>query len=284
MMLKWPSVLGVINAPGDFFTVTRMKLWAILGVAVQNETIQLELVLVHDAGEALVLLCYLDEGDSFLSPRVFMRITVAEAKVRTMLDADGIAGFHAPTLVAIATRLYHSRGPRAVAEAILRTIKKAKKVLAKLVTLKTTVWAKQMKVWQFCRLFDPAYVAVTSTATLHEDIMCHTAIPSLGNCADGLKSELSAYVAAAAGVPAGSDLCLFWRVHGGSIPLFDVAARVAAILQPSSAAAERVFALLNWMFTKQQSRSHEVITPDEIQRGVETEDSLPNGSNGTVRM
>lgn len=258
IMLNWATFLAVIDAPGDFFKETRASLRKILNDPIKMETLQLELALVYDVGECLVLLCYLEEGDGFLSPRVFARIMETEDRLRTILAADGSASFHAPNLVAKATQLYGARGPIAVTQAILPTIKKAQNVLNKFVTLKTTVWANQMKVWQFCRLFDPSYVAHASNVDLHADIMCHTAVSSLGpGIADALKNELATYKAAAMGVAADCDLCLFWRTHMDTLPNFGTGAKAAAIIQPSSAAAERVFAMLHWMFTKGQARTNE---------------------------
>ena len=110
----------------------------------------------------------------------------------------------------------------------------------------------------------PSQLGRTSTeprqpfgAKLHLDIMCHTSLKGLGAAADCLKGELANYQAAAMSMPAGSDLCLFWRTHKTTFPMFNIAARVAATIQPSSAAAERVFAMLKWMFSKGQSRTNE---------------------------
>ena len=88
---------------------------------------------------------------------------------------------------------------------------------------------------------------------LHADIMLHTNLPALGDVGDRLKSELTDYKALAVGVAAGTDLCQFWRTHGVTLPTFNAGARVAAAINPSSAAAERVFAQLSWMFTDAQT-------------------------------
>ena len=87
--------------------------------------------------------------------------------------------------------------------------------------------------------------------------MCHTSIKILGDAGEGLKSEMTAYKVASQGVQADVDLCLFWRTHRSVFPKLNTAAKVAATIQPSSAAAERVFAMLNWMFSKQQTTTHE---------------------------
>jgi len=114
-----------------------------------------------------------------------------------------------------------------------------------------------VQVWKFCRLLDPAYVGLATMQNLHADIMCHTSIKVLGDAAEGLKAELAAYKVTATGVQADCDLCGFWRTHGSLFPNLNAAAKIAATIQPSSAAAERVFAMLKWMFTKQQGGTHE---------------------------
>ena len=46
-----------------------------------------------------------------------------------------------------------------------------------------------------------------------------------------------------------------WRTNGTSFPVWALAARVAFAISPSSAACERVFALLKEMFTEEQQRT-----------------------------
>ena len=76
-----------------------------------------------------------------------------------------------------------------------------------------------------------------------------------------MKTELPVYLAAARGAPVfdTSDIDAFtnsllqwWRINGKLFPVWAQAARIAFAITPSSAACERIFALLKNMFGEDQ--------------------------------
>ena len=80
----------------------------------------------------------------------------------------------------------------------------------------------------------------------------------------GLKSEIAKYIAMATAAPSlnksivhefTDGVLLFWRVKGLEIPVWREAARIALAIPPTSAASERVFALLKEMFGADQHHS-----------------------------
>ena len=73
---------------------------------------------------------------------------------------------------------------------------------------------------------------------------------------DSLKTELPAYIAAAAGVSTEIDPISWWKNHATELPNWATAFRAVILVQPSSAAAERVFSILQ-RFTAQQESSLE---------------------------
>jgi len=73
---------------------------------------------------------------------------------------------------------------------------------------------------------------------------------------DSLKTELPAYIAAAAGVSTEIDPISCWKNHATELPNWATAFRAVILVQPSSAAAERVFSILQ-RFTAQQESSLE---------------------------
>ena len=83
--------------------------------------------------------------------------------------------------------------------------------------------------------------------------------PFLNSCLvlSGLKQELPAYMAKAADVSAEIEPLNWWKRHSTDLPNWANAARKVALVQPSSAAAERVhvFSLLNSSFGSQQDLS-----------------------------
>ena len=72
-----------------------------------------------------------------------------------------------------------------------------------------------------------------------------------------MKSELPTYLAAAEGVAPQFDHCEWWKYYSADIPMWARSLRKMALIQPSSAAAERVFSLLQRSFRKQQEQSLE---------------------------
>ena len=133
---NWPQSLAVIRAPGTFFPETRKALAAILSDPEKCKTLQMELCLVSDVGRSLVLLCYLEEGDDFLSPRVLRRIKATELKLKSIVTADAQSGYHAPQVTAKATEIYSAGGALAVGRKVLETIAKAKNVYNKFMAMK----------------------------------------------------------------------------------------------------------------------------------------------------
>jgi hypothetical protein len=65
---------------------------------------------------------------------------------------------------------------------------------------------------------------------------------------DALKLELPAYKAAATGVPCDVDLMRFWVDCGHALPSFTSLFKLFCLCNPSSAAVERLFSLLNLHF------------------------------------
>ena len=67
-----------------------------------------------------------------------------------------------------------------------------------------------------------------------------------------LKSELPSYLAKAADIDAQTDPLVWWKAHDADLPHWSTAAADILLVQPSSAAAERVFSLLKASFGPQQ--------------------------------
>ena len=74
---------------------------------------------------------------------------------------------------------------------------------------------------------------------------------------DLLIDEAPAYRAAATGIDEELDAMLFWRQHRLSLPHWSRLAFIVALFQPSSAAAERVFSMMEARFDDTQSNALE---------------------------
>ena len=67
-----------------------------------------------------------------------------------------------------------------------------------------------------------------------------------------LKAELPAYLAKATGISPELSPLAWWKLNAASLPSWSIATQQVLLIQPSSAASERVFSLLNNSFDRQQ--------------------------------
>ena len=72
-----------------------------------------------------------------------------------------------------------------------------------------------------------------------------------------LKVELPSYLAKSADISPDFNTVEWWSLHKQDLPQWSSVAKKVILLQPSSAAAERVFSLLNSSFSEQQQNSLE---------------------------
>ena len=72
---------------------------------------------------------------------------------------------------------------------------------------------------------------------------------------DGLKSELPAYLTWAAGTDQQFDILEWWKHNASDLPNWSANAKKILLIQPSSAALERVFSLLKNSFGPQQEHA-----------------------------
>ena len=109
------------------------------------------------------------------------------------------------------------------------------------------------------RLFSPSKFHKLKPSAA--DINCHKAFPFLNSqpAIDGLKSEIPTYMAASEDVPrlpTYINPVAWWKSHAMELPKWANAFRLVLLVQPSSAAAERVSSILQ-RFTAQQQSSLE---------------------------
>ena len=105
------------------------------------------------------------------------------------------------------------------------------------------------------RFFSPSKITDLKPSAAEVDSLL--AFPFLSSTQDlvGLKGELATYLASAKGVDPTVDCLEWWKQHATLLPAWAAAAKKVLVAQPSSAAAERVFSLLNTMFGDRQDNS-----------------------------
>lgn len=70
-----------------------------------------------------------------------------------------------------------------------------------------------------------------------------------------MKRDLSTYIAKATGVSINVNVLEWWGKHSNELESWANVAKDLVLLQPTSAAAERVFSILKSSFSPQQSHS-----------------------------
>ena len=94
------------------------------------------------------------------------------------------------------------------------------------------------------RYFDPAKINELQPSASDLDDLQVLPFFSSAIIAD-LKKELSTYLAAANGTSVGAYKLEWWKNHAVQLPFWSTGCRAILLLQPSSAAPERVFSLLS---------------------------------------
>ena len=109
-----------------------------------------------------------------------------------------------------------------------------------------------MSVFKAARLFSPHKVETMQPDTSEVDSL--TVFPFLNSqeLLAGLKEELPMYVGKCADIDPQFSVVDWWKCNCSHLPKWSAAARQILLVQPSSAAAERVFSLLTASFTEQQ--------------------------------
>ena len=115
-----------------------------------------------------------------------------------------------------------------------------------------------VQVFKAARFFNPGKVSeIQPTAAEVRDQL--TKIPFLNTdaCINDFQRELPAYIAAAEGVRPDIEVTTWWSHHERELPNWAAACRKVLLMQPSSAASERVFSLLENSFHANQARAME---------------------------
>ena len=107
---------------------------------------------------------------------------------------------------------------------------------------------RPVEIFRGCRLFSPQKVYAMPPNAFAIDQALNT-IPFLNTQQlDGLKSELPAYLARAADTDQQFDILERWKHNASDLPNYWSAAAKILLIQPSSAALERVFFLAEKFF------------------------------------
>ena len=108
-----------------------------------------------------------------------------------------------------------------------------------------------LEAFKAARLFSPFRLTELNPSITTIDSL--TSFPFLRSEIPALKQELPLYQAAAQDINPSYDPLIFWKNHESDLPTWAKAARQVFLVQPSSAASERVFSLLRNSFGERQN-------------------------------
>ena len=247
IMEGYPDVEGFLHSCDSLAPATVRKLKDILTDSLKKLQVKLELAVVIDAGEYFVKGTYNLEGGGPLALTAYEELR----KIYAFIGQP-----HYPNLMACARSL--ASGNAAVEQQLTTYGKTC--VQPGFQYFKTKFDGELKPVVSFfkgARLLSPKKMKDTlvDTSTIDEFA---TAFPSLSaQTVNGLKAELPSYKAAVDDVEPSVDTHDWWKRHEEELPHWSTAFKLILLVQPSSAAAERVFSLLQNSFTQRQSSSLE---------------------------
>ena len=255
---RWEVVEQVLEQFGDLdpflrhddigSPATLSKLKAILsdsGTCGKKVYLQIELASAVDYGKHFVSATYSLEGDG---PLVFSCYEVIE-KIQAAIHAD-----YTPNVDAVIRNLSSGVQNR---EIQLRAYSR------RCVQPGLDYFNRQLRtnlqdglaVFKAARIFSPHKVKVMQPTAADVDSLAVIPFLNQQEVLSGLKEELPAYLAKCSDIASPVTEIEWWRMNSASLPKWSAGVRQKPLIQPSSAAAERVFSLLTSSFTEQQIHS-----------------------------
>ena len=244
-MIYYGDIVPFLEENPEMSPSTTSKLLAMLRDPTVNAYLQIELAAVIDVGQGFVKATYNLEGDGPLALSCFEILTTLTATIQTG---------HYPNIEAIAQKL--SAGSPVVSQQWVEYAKSCVKPGAQYFVDKfSQELSGSVAAFRAARFFSPHKVVELKPTAAEIDSL--KAFPFLNNevVLRNLKSELPSYLAKADGTGAATDPIAWWKSHALDLPHWSKSAADILLVQPSSAAAERVFSLLNSSFGPQQDTS-----------------------------
>ena len=235
-----------LEANDNISPVTTRHLLSVLRDEDDCATFKLELAAIVDYGQPLVSATYWLEGDGPL---------VLDAYETLQAASTSFANHDHPHLPTVARRLAGAR--RNVTEAIQETKAKVQPAINWFRHKFSVDLHTLLLTFKAARIFRP--VTAQAMALTPHKLQCLRAFPFVTeHDIEGLVQELPVYIAAIADVAVtdAKEVVLWWS-RQRSLPSWQSVLKKILLVQPSSAAAERVFSLLSSHFSDQQERALE---------------------------
>ena len=228
----------------DELPSSRLHLLEILDHPPNKRKLYMELTITVDAGEPFVKATYRLEGDGPLVFKAYEKISMLRAAISNLMFLLLQTSWLEVYPLSRISLLYYAKA----------CIKPAYNYFNKKFgdDLKIAVSA-----FKCARFFEPSKVVeIKPTASNIDDLRIFPFFDA-DSIIDGLKGELPNYLATAEDISAEFDVMEWWKRHEHELPHWSRACKTLVLVQPSSAAAERVFSLLANSFNERQTHSLE---------------------------
>ena len=231
----------------DVSPATRTKLLEFFNDQQKLFLLKLELAVVVDVGAQFVKATYTLEGDGLLALVCYDRILEIRAAIQSS---------HYPNLQAIVRESFPNNLPAQQQWSMYAMTCVQPGINYFHANLRDD---GIMKAFKTARLFSPHRVSEMRPSAGDIDTLKAFPFFNSGHVVT-LQTELPTYLALSADVSAGIDVLKWWKDHHQELPQWSLAAQKVFLVQPSSAAAERVFSLLKNAFGEQQQSSlHDLV-------------------------
>lgn len=250
MMVQVHDLFGdtIAFVNGDQISeVTARKLQDILNDQQKLASLKVEFAITVDAMKPFVQSTYQLEGDGSLCLQAYQIVRKLEAEMRNL---------HFPNCSAVIRNIANGNIAlqRQSEGYAMACIQPAYDYFTSTFLNNGDQLQPAVEVFKAARLFNPTKIAeIQATAAILSDQL--RKVPFLNNdaCIDGLQKELPTYIAAATDVNPDINVLTWWEIHEQEIPSWAKACKKILLIQPSSAASERVFSLLENSFRDNQA-------------------------------
>ncbi len=245
LMTYYGDVLPFLEENSDLSPATRGKLLGIVRDTQKSSNLQLELAAVVDAAEAFVKATYKLEGDTALVLNCFDVLASLAAGIRTA---------HFPNLTAVSTKL--SAGNSTLLQ---RYVQYGRACVQPGLQYFLTRFTQELKdsvaAFKAARLCVPQKVTEMKPDASAIDALAKFPFLNDPTTLSHLKTELPDYLAKATDVSGDMAPLEWWDRQVQELPHWSAAVRKIILVQPSSAAAERVFSVLKASFNESQDHA-----------------------------
>ena len=211
--------------------------------------LKMELAIVVDGMTPFVQATYRLEGDGFLALTTYREIMTLDS---------AISAQHYPNVNAVAQ--VESNGSTTYQMQLVNyaksCIEPAYAYFKSKYMSPDSDLASAPSAFKAARYFSPSQVNELQPSTSDIDTLLQ--FPFVDSAmTECLKTELPRYLSAAEDLSPDYDVIQWWKTHESDLPNWANVCKIILLVQPSSAAAERVFSLLQNTFSRQQYRSLE---------------------------